>query len=177
MKDSNKYSNWKDIKTKFDEEFNSQISISALRTAYNKAIATSIIVTGPKKNPLNKLADSMSNRLDNMMGITDLLSEEFQKTIKWLRDAKELEPVQRMNLLGSVIRTNESLTNSVVKQLTLIASQLDQVTVELKKDHWNEAKVHEELNKLLPNMLKSLEEPDENGNQRIIVMDRSLVNE
>lgn len=177
LKDSNKYTTWQDIKSKFDEEFDSQVSISALRTAYNKAVATSITISGPRNNPLKKFANSMSTRLDNIMSISDVLAEELQKVIKWLQEAKELEPVQRMNLLASVVRTTESLNNSFIKQLTLVASQLEQVKVEQNKMQWSEAKVHEELNKLLPNMLKSLEEPDENGNQRIIVMDRSLVNE
>lgn len=177
LKDSNKYSSWDDIKTKFNEEFDSQVSISAIRNAYNKSIATSITVSGPKHNPLNKLADSMGNRLNNIMSVTDILLEEFEKTIEWLRNAKELEPVQRMDLIGRVARTNESLSNSFVKQIALVASQLEQVKIEQTKIQWSEARVHEELNKLLPNMLKSLEEPDDEGNQKIMVLDRSLVGE
>lgn len=177
LKDSNKYSSWDDIKTKFNEEFDSEVSTSAIRNAYNKSIATSITISGPKNNPLNKLADSMGTRLENIMGMADILAEEFQKTIDWLRGADELEPVQRMNLLGNVIRSYESLQNSFIKQITLVASQLEQVKIEQTKIQWSEAKVHEELNKLLPNMLKSLEEPDDEGNQKIMVLDRSLVGE
>ena len=177
LRDSNKYSNWQDIKVIFDKEFDAKVSISALRTAYNKAVATSITVSGPKNNPLKKFANSMSTRLDNIMSISDVLATELQKCVEWIKGADELEPVQRMNLLGNVIRTTESLNNSFIKQLNLVASQLEQVNIEQKKIQWDEAKVHEELNKLLPNLLKVLEEPDENGNQRIMIIDRSLINE
>ena len=177
LKDSDKYSNWNDIKTKFDKEFNSQVSVSALKTAYNRTIATNITISGPKNNPLKNLTDNMETRMNNIMSMADILAVEFQKTIDWLKDADELEPVQRMNLMGNIIRSYESLSNSFMKQITLVTSQLEQVKIEQTKMQWTEAKVHEELNKLLPNMLKALEEPDENGNQKIIVMDRNLLNE
>lgn len=177
LKDSNKYTNWKDIKSKFDEEFDSQVSISALRSAYNKTVATSIMVSGPKENPLGDLVSGMDTRLRGMMEITDILKKLFEEHIEWLINAKELEPFQRMEAVGNAIKHHERLSNTSMKQLNLVASQIQQVTVESTKIQWSEAKVHEELNKLLPNMLKSLEEPDDEGNQKIIVMDRSLINE
>lgn len=177
LRDSTEYTNWQNLKVKFDEEFNSQVSISALRSAYNKAVATSVMVSGPKDNPLGDLVSGMSIRLKGMMEITDTLNKLFKEEIEWIINAKELEPVQRMDVLSKMVRQHESLNNTTTKQLTLVASQIQQITVESTKIQWSESKVHEELNRLLPSMLKSLEEPDDEGNQKIIVMDRSLVNE
>lgn len=177
LRDSNQYANWEDIREQFNKEFKTNISLTAIKNTYNKAIATSVTITGPKNNPLKKFADSMSTRLDNIMAISDVLAEELQRVVDWLRQADELEPVQRMNVLGNVIRTLESLNNSFMKQLNLVSSQLDQVKVEQTKQVWSEDKVHEELNKLLPIILKDLEEPDEHGNQRIAIIDRSIIGE
>lgn len=177
LRDRGGYSTWDQVKTAFNNEFNAEVSITALKTAYNRAMATSITVSGPKTNALEGLLDGLAQRLENSIKITNILNKELQKSVDWLANCEELDPIQRMNLIANVTKTQESLSKTNIQQSELILSQIQQVSVEQKKMQWDEAKVHEELNKLLPTILKTLEEPDENGNQKIVVVDRSILNE
>lgn len=171
LKDSNEYSNWEDIKTVFDKEFDSHVSVSALKVSYNKTIAKSITIYGPKENPLEDLVGGMEIRLKGMMEITDILKGLFKEHIQWLIDAKDLEPIQRMKVIGDTIRQNEGLSNTSMKQLTMVLSQIQQIKVEVKGIQWTEEKVHDEMNRLEPLRLQILEEDG-----KIAVIDRSLVN-
>jgi hypothetical protein len=177
LRDSEEYRGWEDLTDKFNKAFNTDFSISAVRETYNRAIATSVIISGPKDNPLKEFASSMSQRLEGIMAMSDTLKDILAEQITWLKNCKELEPMARLNTLGKVIAQHESINSAMIKQISLVASQLEQVKVEQNKIQWTEDKVHEEISNILPNILRSLEEPDENGNQRIVVLDRSLLQE
>ena len=144
--------------------------MNAIKKVYDEQIATSVTISGPAQKHFAEFAKGMTNRLSKITTITDVLANEMESLIKMIKDNTEVDEFKKGEALMKIIPYADKLTNSFMKQLQFIASQLDQVKIEQKKIQWDESKVHEKITECFPKMLKMLE--DEN---KIAIIDRTLL--
>lgn len=166
----NKCAGWKEVREKIEEEFGQKISLSALKNCYNTCIAKSITISGPEKNYLEGAAENMGKRLDVIMSITDEMAIELKKALNKIRENEKLDSQKKIAMTMALINYNDKLTNSFIKQLNFVASQLKQITIKKNEIQWDETKLYEEIQKSVPSLLSMLEEEN-----KIAVIDRSLL--
>jgi len=170
LRDSNEYSTWEAVKDKFNEEYNSNVSMSALKNTYNKAIATSVTISGPEKQHFNGMFEGMANRLNNMILITDSMIKEYNKMLNLIRESEEIDDIKKSALIMDLTPKLDKLNNTLMKQLNFLVSQMAQVTIQQQKLIWDDNKLKLEMDKLQPLRLQILEEEN-----KIAIIDRTLL--
>lgn len=170
LRDSNEYPSWETIRNKFNEEYDSHVSMSALKQSYNKTLATSISVFGPEKDHFKDLYKGMAKRLDRMQVVTDSMVLELEKALNLFQTSCELNDLERADLILELAPKIDKLNTSVIKQLNFLSSQLKQVTISQQGMVYNDEKVKEEMDRLQPIRLQILEE-----NGEIAIINRNLI--
>lgn len=170
IRDSNEYSTWEAVRNKFNEEFKTEISMTAVKKAYNKAMATSITISGPAHQHFDNMFDSMAKRLGSMIKITDVMIQEFNSSLEIIKESNELSDLEKSDIIMELMPKLDKLNTTTIKQLNFLSSQMEQVTIEQKKLVWDDNKLKEEMDKLQPIRLQLLEESG-----KIAIVDRSLL--
>lgn len=170
IRNNNENTTWDQVREQINKEFTSNISLSAIKKVYNEQMAISVTISGPAQKHFSEFAKGMTNRLSKITTITDVLADEMESLINMIKDNKEVDAFKKGEALLKIIPYADKLTNSFMKQLQFITSQLDQVKIEQKKMIWDETKVHDKVQECFPAMLKLLE--DEN---KIAIIDRTLL--
>ncbi len=171
LRNDNGTSNWEIIRDKFNKEFNSNVSLPTLKNTYNKLMATSITYSGPAKQHFDGLFDGMAERLENMILITDSMIGEYGAILEKIRNSEEINDLKKSELIMELVPKLDKLNTTVMKQLEFLSNQLEQVTVEQKKLVWDDTKLKEEMDRLMPLQLESLEDEG-----KIAIIDRSILN-
>ena len=144
--------------------------MTAIKSTYNKAMATSVTVSGPAKQHFSGMFEGMAQRLQNMVVITDSMIDEYKNALHSIRGSMELDDLKKSELIMELMPKLDKLNTSVLKQLNFLTSQLEQVTMEQKKMVWDDNKLKEEMDRLQPIRLEILEDQG-----KIAIVDRSLL--
>lgn len=171
LRDSNEYSTWEAVRNKFNEEYNTEISMNAIKNTYNKAMATSITISGPAQQHFTGMFDSMAKRLNSMVKITDVMVQEFTDALETIKKSNELSDLEKSEVIMELMPKLDKLNTTTIKQLNFLSSQMEQVTIEQKKLIWDDNKLKEEMDRLQPIRLQLLEDEG-----KIAIIDRSLSN-
>lgn len=170
IRDSTECSTWQDVLTKFNEEYESNVSMTALRTAYNKAQATSITISGPAQQKFGDFFDGMSKRLERIQTTTDLMQKWLEDTIRFYESSCDLSDIERHEKIMELSPKLDKISTTIMKQLNFVSNQMEQVTLEQQKMVWDSNRLKEEMDKLQPIRLQILEDEGE-----IAIINRGLL--
>lgn len=170
IRDSNEHSTWGAVRDEFNKEHNSDVSMSAIKGSYNKTIAMSIKISGPAQQHFSDMFPKMAERLNNITIITDTLADELKNAIHSIRSARDLDPLQKTEAIMELVPRLDKINTSIMKQLTFVSSQMNQITIEQKKSMWDDNKLKIEMDRMQPLRLQILEDEE-----KIAVIDRSLL--
>ena len=172
LRDSNEYSNWEEIRMKFNQEFESNVSMTAIKNTYNKTMATSITVSGNDTQQFNGLIEGMAKRLNRMQVVTDKMIFQIEKALELFESSDELTDLKKAEMILELAPKIDKMNSSVIKQLNFLNTQLKQITIKQESMVWDDNRVKNEMDKLQPLRLQILEEDG-----KIAIIDRSLLDE
>lgn len=170
IRDSNEYSTWETVRDKFNTEYDTNISMTAIKNSYNKAMATSIKVSGPAQQHFEGMFEGMSKRLNNVVTVTDDMIKRFNSALETIQESYDLSDLEKAERIMELTPKLDKLNTAVIKQLAFLSSQMSHVTLEQKKMQWDDNRVKNELDRLQPIRLQILEEDG-----KIAIIDRTLL--